>query len=735
MSSKDTSPEDAQLMLHALRVHQIELEMQNEELRRVQLELDAARARYFDLYDLAPVGYCTVDEAGLILHANLTASALLGLARSELVKRPISRLIIQADQDIYYLLRKQLLESGEPQSCELRMMAHDGTSFWAHLAATAAQSSADAPVLRVVLSDISARKRAEQQLIASEESLRQSALHSQTILDNMADGVITIDAQGLIESFNKAASTIFGYRLEAVLGRNVAMLMPEPVRSHYNDLLQLSQSTGPASIVGLPREIQGQREDGSIFPMSLSVSRISRARQPIYIGIVRDITQHRQDEEEIRRLAFYDPLTGLPNRRLLIDRLKQAMATSRRTGQHGALMFLDLDHFKRLNDTLGHAVGDVLLQQVAIRLKDCVREGDSVARLGGDEFVVLLEGLSIHDHEAAAQTEAVANKILDASGQPYDLLGHTYSSTPSIGIVVFMEEHEAMDELLKKADVAMYQAKSAGRNTVRFYDSATQAAASAHAELEKDMHRDLADNKFVLHYQIQVDADGTPVGAEALVRWNHARLGMLAPAHFIRLAEATGMILPLSQWILDTACAELATWASQPQTARWTMAVNVSESQFSRADFVTTVATALQNTGINARLLSLELTERMLVDDVANSITKMNTLKALGVGFSLDDFGTGYSSLSYLKQLPLDQLKIDQSFVRDVLTNPSNAVIARTVVALGHSLGLTVIAEGVETAAQCALLSELGCDAFQGLHFGPPAPASELARFIGKNTA
>ncbi|MDO8250739.1 MAG: EAL domain-containing protein [Rhodoferax sp.] len=733
MTNEDESPEGARLMLHALRVHQIELEMQNEELRRVQVELDAARARYFDLYDLAPVGYCSVSETGLILHANLTAAALLGLARSELVKRPISRFIVKADQDIYYLLRRQLLESGEPQSCELRMMAHDGTPFWAHLAATAAQSSADAPVLRVVLSDISARKRAEQQLIASEESLRQSALHSQTILDNIADGVITINAQGLIESFNKAASTIFGYAPEVVLGRNVAMLMPEPVRSHHDAYLQQGQSTGQASIVGLLREVEGRREDGSVFPMSLSVSRISRAGQPIFVGVVRDITQHRQDEEEIRRLAFYDPLTGLPNRRLLIDRLKQAMVTSRRTGQHGALMFLDLDHFKRLNDTLGHAVGDVLLQQVAIRLKDCVREGDSVARLGGDEFVVLLEALSIHDHEAAAQTEAVANKILDASGQPYDLLGHTYSSTPSIGIVVFMEDHETMDELLKKADVAMYQAKLAGRNTVRFYDSATQAAATAHAELEKDMRRDLAEHKFVLHYQIQVDGSGAPMGAEALVRWNHATLGMMAPARFIPLAEKTGMILPLGQWILETACAELATWAHHPETAHWTMAVNVSALQFSRADFVATVAVALQNTGSNPSLLKLELTERVLMDNVKDSIVKMNAIKALGVCFSLDDFGTGYSSLSCLKRLPLDQLKIDQSFVRDVLTNPSNAVIARTVVALGHSLGLKVIAEGVETAAQCALLAELGCDAFQGLHFGSAVPAGELAGFARRN--
>ncbi|SDP48280.1 response regulator receiver modulated diguanylate cyclase/phosphodiesterase with PAS/PAC sensor(s) [Rhodoferax sp. OV413] len=572
--------------------------------------------------------------------------------------------------------------------------------------------------------------RRKQQLLAGQQALQATAQHSQAILDNMVDGVITIDARGQMESFNKAASAIFGYAPDEVLGRNVAMLMPGPHRQHHDSYLQHFQRTGEARVIGLPREVEGQRKSGQVFPMSLSVSQVDRAGEPTFIGIVRDITQRHQRDEEIRRLAFYDPLTGLPNRRLLMDRLKQAMASTVRNRQHGAVMFLDLDHFKQLNDTLGHDVGDLLLQQVAARLHACMREVDCVARLGGDEFVVLLEALSQQAHEAATQAEAIANKILYALGQPYTLRGQAHDSTPSIGIVVFAQDHASLDELLKKADVAMYQAKSAGRNTACFFDPAMQAAVLAHAELEKDLRHGLEQHEFELHYQVQMDGQGAAVGAEALVRWHSPQRGQVSPAQFIPLAEESGMILPLGQWVLETACAQLQAWAGRSATAGWTMAVNVSASQFAQADFVANVAAALQHTGADPHLLKLELTESMLVNDVEDVILKMNQLKAQGVCFSLDDFGTGYSSLSHLKRLPLDQLKIDQSFVRDILTDPSDAVIARTIVALGHSLGLAVIAEGVETADQRDFLAGLGCDAFQGYHFGRPAPAAALQAFM-----
>lgn len=561
----------------------------------------------------------------------------------------------------------------------------------------------------------------------AENKLREAALHTQAILDNMLDGVLTINAKGQIESFNKAAAAMFGYSVNEALGQNVSMLIPEPRRIPFHNNLRHYLSTGEARILGAPRELEALRKDGSVFPINLSATQITRGGEPVFIGLVRDNTQHNKDVEEIRRLAFYDQLTQLPNRRMLFYRLNQAIQTSGRNGHHGALMFLDLDNFKRLNDSQGHDVGDELLQQVAIRLHSCMREGDTVARLGGDEFVVLLEALGDCPTEAATQAETVAHKILKTLGKPYSVRSQTFNSTPSIGIVLFLKDHASMEELIKMADVAMYQAKAAGRNTSRFYDPTMQAAASAHAELEKDMRLGLALNEFELHYQIQVDGKGVTTGAEALVRWNSAKRGLVLPAAFIPMAEETGMILPLGQWVMETACKQLVLWASQPDKAHWTMAVNVSASQLLRPDFATLLADILHKTGANPALLKLELTESMLVHDMENTIIKINAIKESRVSFALDDFGTGYSSLSYLKRLPLDQLKIDQSFVRDVLTNSSDAVIARTVVALGHSLGLKVIAEGVETLGQRDFLANIGCDAFQGFYFGHPGPACDLA--------
>ncbi len=612
---------------------------------------------------------------------------------------------------------------------EFRLLLPDGSTRWMMGHARPQRTGDGGTLWNGFLSDVSGRKRQE---LALQEALSQT----QAILDNMVDGVITIDERGSIASFNQAAARIFGYRADEVVGRNVSMLMPEPHRSHHDAYLAQYQVRSEARVVGRGRDIEGLRKDGSKFPMWLSVSRTLHYGKPMFIGLVQDITQRRRDEEEIRRLAFYDPLTSLPNRRLLLDRLKQAVVTSTRTGRHGAVMFLDLDNFKLLNDSMGHDVGDLLLQQVAGRLRDCVREADAVARLGGDEFVVLLENLSARAAEAAQQTEAVALKILRSLGQPYELGALQHRSTPSIGIVVFLRDDASMEDLLKMADVAMYQAKSAGRNTTRFFDPVMQAEVAARAALEADLRTSLRDGDFLLHLQPQVDRHGEVVGAEALVRWQHPQHGLVSPGTFIPLAEETGLILWLGAWVLEAACAQLVAWAQHPATAHCTMAVNVSAHQLSDPGFVDLVVATLARAGARAGLLKLELTESMLVDDVEGVIAKMLALKALGVGFSLDDFGTGYSSLSYLKRLPLDQLKIDQSFVRDLLVNANASVIARTIIGLGHSLGLSVIAEGVETEAQQAALWESGCDAFQGYLLGRPAPAGVfLERLVGEEIA
>jgi diguanylate cyclase (GGDEF)-like protein len=446
-----------------------------------------------------------------------------------------------------------------------------------------------------------------------------------------------------------------------------------------------------------------------------------------YVATFTDISARKNAEQQINTLAFYDSLTQLPNRRLLLDRLAQAQATAARHHRISALLYVDLDNFKTLNDTLGFIKGDLMLQAVAQRLRNCVYESDTVARLGGDEFVVMLEGLGGQSSEAGKLAEAVAEKVRQALGQSYPIGPLEYRSTSSIGIALFGgQAPDALDEPLKNAELAMFQAKSAGRNAICFFDPQMQAEVTARAALEDDLRAALQQHQLVLYYQAQVVSGGRLTGAEALVRWQHPQRGLISPAAFIPLAEETGLILPLGKWVLDTACAQLAAWATLPGMAHLVLAVNVSARQFHQPDFVAQVKATLAGTGANPKRLKLELTESLLVSNVEDVIEKMATIKALGVSFSLDDFGTGYSSLAYLKRMPLDQLKIDQGFVRNILTDPNDAAIAKMVVVLAESMGLSVIAEGVELEAQKDSLAHLGCHAYQGYFFSRPIPLADF---------
>ena len=454
-----------------------------------------------------------------------------------------------------------------------------------------------------------------------------------------------------------------------------------------------------------------RRPDGSIYALC---------------GISTDITELKRSREAIHQLAFYDALTGLPNRRLLMDRMQQILAARDRTAHDGALLFIDLDHFKTLNDTLGHDVGDLLLQQVTKRLKQCTRDQDTLARLGGDEFVVMLQDLSTDANDAARQADAVAGKIVSTLAEPYMLAGQHYQSTVSVGIAMFSDPHSTQEELFKRGDLAMYQAKADGRNTLRFFNPDMQARMSARVALEADLREALVRQEFLLYYQPQADNHGKMLGAEALMRWQHPQRGLVEPGEFIGAAEACGLIVPLGRWILRTACLQLVRWAAQPNMAHLHLAVNVSARQFKHPGFVGDVLAVLDETHAPPDRLKLELTESQLVDDVEAVISKMVQLKKRGVRFVLDDFGTGYSSLSHLKRLPLDQLKIDQSFVRDLLTDPNDEAIVTTIVALGKALEIEVIAEGVETAAQRAALEQRGCLHFQGYSLARPGPAEAL---------
>lgn len=443
-------------------------------------------------------------------------------------------------------------------------------------------------------------------------------------------------------------------------------------------------------------------------------------------GTIQDITERHANQIQIESLAYSDPLTRLPNRRFLMDRIAKAMSNSVRRHTQCALLMVDLDNFKTLNDTLGHHQGDIVLEEVAKRLIACVREGDTVARLGGDEFVVLLEDLTESTEDAAAQVQQVGDKILLAVDQPYQLEITTHRSTASIGITLFGIAAENIDDPLKRADMAMYQSKLAGHNTLRFFDPQMQIAVNARAAMEAGLHQAWQENQFILHYQPQVDREGRITGVEALLRWLHPQLGMISPAEFIPLAEETGLILKIGHWVLETACEQLALWAFSPDRSQLTISVNVSAREFAQGNFVEQVLGTLARTNAKAAQLKLELTEGVLVADVEDVIAKMNALKAVGVGFSLDDFGTGYSSLSYLKRLPLDQLKIDQGFVRDILSDANDAAIARMVIALAGTLGLGVIAEGVETQDQRDFLASIGCNDYQGYLFSRPIHIEEL---------
>jgi diguanylate cyclase (GGDEF)-like protein/PAS domain S-box-containing protein len=534
------------------------------------------------------------------------------------------------------------------------------------------------------------------------------------------EAMFITDADLVILRVNNAFSVMTGYTAEEAVGQKPQLLHSGKQDAAFYQAMWNSLETNGA----WQGEIFNRRKNGEIYPEILTITAVKDDKGKVshYVAIFTDITLRKAAEDEISHLAFYDPLTGLPNRRLLLDRLNQSMANYARIKRAGALLFLDLDHFKTLNDTLGHDVGDLLLKQVALRLQSCVRDCDTVARLGGDEFVIILENLSEQALEAASQTEEVGEKIIAILNQPYQLASYEYRSTASIGAVIIKDRNLAADEFLKQADIAMYQAKKAGRNTLRFFDPQMQANLNQQAEMERELYNALEQQQFRLYYQAQVDISGHITGAEALLRWIHPERGLVSPLQFIPLAEESGLILPIGLWVLKTACIQLQAWQQEPMMQDLELAVNVSAKQLRQADFSAQVQALVKQYAIRPQKLKLELTESSLLDNLENTIAIMYELNVTGVSFSLDDFGTGYSSLQYLKQLPISQLKIDQSFVCDIPINVSDDTIVRTIIAMAKSLNLDVIAEGVETKEQRKRLVKNGCKHFQGYLFSKPVP-------------
>jgi len=555
---------------------------------------------------------------------------------------------------------------------------------------------------------------------------REAALRIASIAFETDEGMMVTDAHAVIIRVNKAFTRLTGYSAEDVIGKTPAVLKSDRQSDEFFQQMWASLN----SVNSWQGEVWNKRKSGEDYPEWLNITAVLGKDGKVmnYVGAFIDFTERKKAESEIHHLAFYDSLSQLPNRRMLLDRLRQAVATGGRNQTSGALLFIDLDNFKTLNDTQGHGIGDLLLIEVAKRLQLCVREGDTVARFGGDEFVLLLEGLSADMAQAAVQARGVGEKVLDTLSQIYILAGNEFHSSSSMGITLFVNYKQHLDELLKQADTAMYQAKKSGRNTLRFFDPMMQEELEIRAQMEIGLREALRKQEFELYYQMQVNHEGRILGAEVLLRWIHPQRGLISPLQFIPLAEESGLILPIGRWVLERACQQIKIWESDERSRKLQLAVNVSGRQFRQTNFVHQVSEIIARTGINPMRLKLELTESIVLDDVDDTIAKMHALKEIGVSFSMDDFGTGYSSLAYLTQLPLNQLKIDQSFVRHLGSKASDATIIQTIIGMADNLGMQVIAEGVETIEQRDVLERMGCRFYQGYLFGKPVPLLEFSQ-------
>lgn len=560
-------------------------------------------------------------------------------------------------------------------------------------------------------------------------AIEQSQTTLDQALESMISGFLLLDSEQRVLRWNRRFEEIFPW-LQGIMQPAVPFqrVLEESSRHHLPNATNDERRNWVAR-----RMLRQQSNDPheQLHPNGNAIQINERSTpEGGFVITYHDVTALRKASAEIESLAFYDPLTNLPNRRLLMDRMQQANAAGARSGHFGALLFLDLDHFKQLNDTLGHKVGDLLLCQVAQRLSACVRTEDTVARLGGDEFVVMLHELSDQREEAAEQAQRVGEKILQHLNQPYKLGQHTHRSSVSIGITLMEGGQDVGADLLKQADIAMYQVKARGRDALCFFDPEMQVAITARARLENDLKAALVAQQFVLHYQPQYHLNGRLVGAEALIRWQHPERGLLTPTTFIGVAEESEFIVPMGHWALRTACLQLAAWQDDPRYRHVQVSVNVSARQFRHFNFVQQVVGVLRETGARPHLLKLELTESVVLDNVDDTVAKMELLKTKGVRFSVDDFGTGYSSLAYLTRLPIDQLKIDRSFVSHLGQRHTDDVIVQTIIGMARNLELDVIAEGVETPLQKELLADYGCHYFQGFLLGKPQPVAELEQLV-----
>jgi len=655
------------------------------------------------------------DDAGRIETCHVQTGGHFGWRANDVIGQHLHSILFsendrQTCQQAFTQCLQHEIDSSEVYSIELQVRGDTGSALSAEVSMSRVAFKSDTKIL-VSLRDLTSHKTTQDNLRIAEAAF------------DLFEGLVVTDASKTIVKVNTAFTGITGYTAEEALGKQSSIFRADKTTDTiYHELRRVLLTERYWQ-----GEVWDRRKNGERYPAWLRISAVFDPDGVVshyVISFVDNTAQHRSDER-IHRLAFFDSLTELPNRRLLMDRLKRACHRSHRQHNLGAVLVIDLDNFKDINDALGHDAGDDLLKLAAHRLKECLKSDDTIARVDGDEFVIVLESLSGDHATAISRAELVANRARLALLEPSEVAGHALQMSISIGVTLLEGHVTSESDLLKHAETAMYQAKDAGRGCVRFFNSTAQQSLQKRFEMIVSMRKGFPE-QFTVHYQLQVNTRGEPQGVEALIRWHHPSLGNVSPAMFIPLAEETEFVIQLGTWVLRTACRQLVAWSDHPLAKGLTMAVNVSAKQFHRSDFVQTVKQVIQETGAKPNQVKLELTEGLMLHDVTDVIEKMLALREIGVGFSIDDFGTGYSSLSYLKRLPLDQIKIDKSFVHDLKLDPDDQSIARTVVTLGHSLGLNVIAEGVETEQQRDSLLEMGCDAFQGYFFGRPMDVGQL---------
>ncbi|MVW76851.1 EAL domain-containing protein [Pseudomonas xionganensis] len=677
-----------------------------ERQRQAREALRQSEAQLRAITEAVPDLSLVLDEDGRYLKVKSPDSRLLYAGEQGLLGRRLHDVLPLSQADLFMQFITRTLASDDAQSLEYGMQTALG-----HRTFEARARRLDTLIEGKRAVVLMARDITERVALELDKRIASIAFESQ-------QGMLITDAKTRILKVNRAFTQITGYSAEDVVGQPTRMLgSGRQGPEFYQELWQTLAREGVWQ-----GEIWNRRKNGEVFPEWLAISAVrdEQGRVTNYVASLTDISERKSAEQQIQHLAFYDPLTGLPNRRLLRDRLQQAMIQCDRKGQYAALIFLDLDDFKNVNDLYGHQVGDELLCQVAERLRNNLRELDTVARLGGDEFVILLEGLEPFAEEAGAQVEHIGSGLLLALREPYEVYGQRFHNSASLGVVLFNDELQTVDELMQRADLSMYSSKAAGKNALSFYDPQMQAAVSMRLKLEEDIRRGLDAGEFVAFLQPQANWQGVWSGAEALVRWQHPERGLLGPGAFIEIAERSGLIEQLDLATLRQGCQLLARWAVRAQMSHLSLAVNISARLLYKEDFVELIQQILQDTQANPRHLKLEITETLLLTDKDKAVQRMQALRAMGIRFSIDDFGTGYSSMAYLQQLPLDQLKIDQSFVRDLPENPGSLAIVRAILAMAVGLGLEVIAEGVETPEQQACLRDNGCQHFQGYLFGKP---------------